>query len=151
MKKSIAQFIKFSLVGVLNTVVDFVVFTLLTLIFSVDSSSNGWAVTLITLVSYSCGVLNSYLFNTRWTFKNDRKYQTRQEFLLFVAVNVVSYIVHNGVLLLFKDVIVLSDLHVMGFTVEAIYLCKLIAIPAGIIANFIGNKLFVFSGEAKQG
>ena len=40
-------------------------------------------------ISYSCGILNSYFFNSRWTFKRDSG-RSEKEFIYFVAVNLVS-------------------------------------------------------------
>ncbi len=59
------KFIKFNIVGVMNTALDLGIFALLTWI----GVGEGLAKT----VSYSCGVLNSYFWNSRWTFKQEHK------------------------------------------------------------------------------
>ena len=51
-KESIGQFLKFAVVGVLNTVVDFLVFQLLNL-------TLGWTY-FAQVIGYSAGILNSY-------------------------------------------------------------------------------------------
>ncbi len=84
-------------------------------------------------VSYSCGVLNSYFWNSRWTFKQEHKKSAR-EFLLFVLVNLFSYAVARLVLQGS-----LTWLHIENANVR-----NLIATPASVIVNFIGNRLFVF-------
>ena len=58
-KGTIVQFIQFGFVGVLNTLVDFLVFQALNLL-------AGWTY-LAQVVGYSCGVVNSYLWNSNWT------------------------------------------------------------------------------------
>jgi len=45
----------------MNTVVDFAVFALL--------AAGGLSVLLAQWLAYGCGVLNSYLWNRRWTFR----------------------------------------------------------------------------------
>ena len=60
-KKTVWQFIKFSAVGVTNTLVDFIVFWLLT--------HAGMNYMLSQVFSYSAGILNSYIWNSKWTFK----------------------------------------------------------------------------------
>ena len=70
--KSFIQLIKFALVGVLNTLVDFLVYTLLVLVFGI-SENNVFMIGLFTLIAYACGVLNSFILNTRWTFRQEYK------------------------------------------------------------------------------
>ncbi len=119
------KFIKFNIVGVMNTALDLGIFALLTWI----GVGEGLAKT----VSYSCGVLNSYFWNSRWTFKQEHKKSAR-EFLLFVLVNLFSYAVARLVLQGS-----LTWLHIENANVRS-----LIATPASVIVNFIGNRLFVF-------
>ncbi len=121
----IVKFIKFNIVGVMNTALDLGIFALLTWM--------GLGEGLAKTVSYSCGVLNSYFWNSRWTFKQEHKKSTR-EFLLFILVNLVSYAVARIVLQGS-----LTWLHI-----ESANIRNLIATPASVIVNFIGNKLFVF-------
>lgn len=80
-KESLGQFLKFALVGVLNTVVDFLVFQLLNL-------TLGWTY-LAQVIGYSAGVLNSYFWNSRWTFRKEHQRSAR-EAAAFVVVNLVS-------------------------------------------------------------
>ena len=121
----IVKFIKFNIVGVMNTALDLGIFALLTWM----GIGEGLAKT----VSYSCGVLNSYFWNSRWTFKQEHKKSAR-EFLLFILVNLVSYAVARIVLQGS-----LTWLHIENANIR-----NLIATPASVIVNFIGNRLFVF-------
>lgn len=57
--------IKFALVGVVNTLIDFAVYALLTTI-GVNYILAQW-------ISYSAGILNSYVMNRKWTFKKKKK------------------------------------------------------------------------------
>lgn len=127
------QFVKFNLVGVMNTLVDIGVFALLTAV--------GLNRYVAQVISYACGVLNSYLFNTLWTFKKEKR-RTAKEFILFVCVNIVSLLVSLGMLYAAEHY-----LHVQNTLLQ-----KLIATPVAMAVNFIGNKLFVFKksedGEA---
>lgn len=122
---NLVQFVKFNLVGVLNTLVDLGVYTVLT-VFGLNKY-------IAQVLSYACGVLNSYLFNTLWTFKKERR-RTAKEFLLFVCVNLVSLGVSLGMLYVAEHY-----LHVQHTLLQ-----KLIATPVAMAVNFIGNKLFVF-------
>ena len=73
------RFVRFCVTGGLNTLVDFVVFFLLT-------SSLNWPVIPSQVLSYSAGILNSYCINRRWTFQTRNRFFSR-EMLLFIGVN----------------------------------------------------------------
>lgn len=124
-KDNLVQFIKFGLVGAMNTLVDFCVYQLLVY----------WGLhyAAAQCVSYSCGLLNSYLFNSRWTFGHGRKY-TKKEFIRFLAVNLVSLGISVLLLRLCYDVI----------GIESNLIAKGIVTVLVMVVNFLGNKLFVF-------
>ena len=111
-KKNLIQFIKFALVGIMNTVIDFGVYTVLV-------SFTGVHYAIAQAISYTCGLLNSYLFNTLWTFREERQ-RTAREFLLFVAVNIATLLVSIGILYVFRNFIfpegnAVTDWMVNGF------------------------------------
>ncbi|MEG1547879.1 MAG: GtrA family protein [Clostridia bacterium] len=125
-KNSVMQFVKFNLVGVINSAVDFGIYTLLTLL--------GLNYIISQVISYSCGVANSYLWNSSWTFKEQRKRNWR-EIALFILVNLVALGTSTLALYICRE----------KFNVQNELLCKLISMPCAIIVNFFGNKLIVFN------
>ena len=153
--KSFIQLIKFALVGVLNTLVDFLVYTLLVLVFGI-SENNVFMIGLFTLIAYACGVLNSFILNTRWTFRQEYK-RTAKERVMFVVVNVVSWGLSYLLVWLFSNHVFsgssITDwvCSLIGFTTPekvskvVSILSKLLATPFVIIVNFLGNKLLVFN------
>ena len=148
-KESLGQFLKFALVGVLNTVVDFLVFQLLNL-------TLGWTY-LAQVIGDSAGVLNSYFWNSRWTFRKEHQRSAR-EAAAFVVVNLVSLGVSLGVLWLCRNPFGITDAWVAGWIpawlggfVKGDTIAKLIATPCAILVNFIGNKLFVFRAKPEKG
>ena len=144
-KENIWQFLKFAVVGVLNTVVDFLVFQLLNL-------TLGWMY-VAQVIGYSAGVLNSYFWNSRWTFRKEHKRSAR-EAASFLVVNLVSLCFSLGVLWACKNLLGITDAWVAGWVpawlggfVKGDTVAKLIATPCAIVVNFIGNKLFVFRAQ----
>ena len=130
LKKSVIQFVKFNLVGLLNTLVDFLVYTLLT-------EGLGLVYLAAKAISYSCGVLNSFFFNSRWTFKDPGRAGLAKRFLPFVAVNLISLGVSLGCMYLLRNVAML----------QSDFWCNIIATPIALVVNFLGNKLFVFRNQ----
>lgn len=126
MKDELIKFIKFNAVGLVNTAVDFLVFTLLVAL--------GMNYVPAQVISYACGTLNSYIFNSRWTFKDKR--DSARRVLAFVAVNLVALGVSLGIQAVLND----------HFGFQEI-VSKIIALPFSIGVNFIGNRLFVFKKE----
>ena len=124
-KQSFRQLIKFGAVGVMNTAVDFVAYQLLTLI--------GVNFAVAQCVSYSCGILNSYLFNSFWTFKEEAKHKGK-EIVSFIAVNLVSLSISVALLKVCYDVLGL----------ESNLISKALVTPVVMAINFIGTKLLVF-------
>ncbi len=122
---AVKQFIQFALVGVINTGVDFTIFTILHGIYGVHPIFSQ-------IISYSCGVLNSYFINRIWTFKIKNK-AGLAEFLSFFCINLLSLGVSIVILYLFNDIWHMN-----------VYIAKGVATIFALLINFIGSKLFVF-------
>lgn len=129
---TIKQFIQYNIVGIVNTAVDFFVFTLLTEVLHVVYLP-------AKVISYSCGLVNSYILNTTWTFRRERK-RSRREMLLFVLVNLVALAVSLLAMYVCRTVLM----------IESNLLCNLIATPLSLVVNFTGNKLFVFKEKTEE-
>lgn len=124
-KKGIWHFIKFQCVGVVNFFVDLGVFTLLHTVIGLNAVPSN-------IVSYSCGIINSFLFNRYWTFKVKLKFISI-DFLKFIFVNLISLGVNT------LAIYILVDLYSLDPT-----LSKVIATAFSFTINFAGNKLLVF-------
>lgn len=85
MRGDIIQFVKFNIVGLLNTLVDMAVFALL--------NSLGLFYVVAQIISYGAGTANSFVLNSNITFK-DRKRSKEEGFdhrqlLRFIILNLV--------------------------------------------------------------
>ncbi|SFA50139.1 Putative flippase GtrA (transmembrane translocase of bactoprenol-linked glucose) [Parageobacillus thermantarcticus] len=126
-RENIRTLWRFCLVGVGNTLVDFIVFFLLT--------SFGVSVLLAQVCSYTAGVVNSYVWNRMWTFQVKRKANIG-EFFRFLIVNVMSLAMTLLLLFLCRDV-----WH------WPLFVGKLIATLGGIAVNFAGSRFWVFTSK----
>lgn len=147
-KKTIWQMVKFAIVGVLNTLVDFAVFQALNLLL-------GW-VYAAQVIGYTCGIVNSYLWNSNWTFREQRTRSLR-EIVLFVLVNVASLGVSLGVIWLCREVFGITNEWVAGWMpasltgfIKGDTVDKLIATCFAIVVNYVGNRLFVFNKKPER-
>ncbi len=133
MNKSLGELFKigkFAIVGVANTLIDYGVFTLLTQILGVN-------IYLSQVISYTCGVINSYIFNRSWTFKTGGSFFS-PTLIKFLALNLIMLGVSTGLLALFS--LYVHALIAKGFSV---------VISMGI--SFLINRFWVFGPENPKG
>jgi putative flippase GtrA len=122
-KESI-HYLKFCIVGGVNTAIDFLVFSLLSYL--------GVYYIIAQCVSYGCGVLNSYFLNRTWTFQQQDK-SDNYEFLKFTTLNVFTLIVTSFLLTL---------LH-YKFSIPLPY-SKVLVTIVSVGLNYIGTKFWIF-------
>ena len=120
------RFIKFGLTGVMNTLVDYMVFLVLSYL-NVD-------VYLSQVISYSCGMLNSYIVNRNWTFGSKKSFFSAQ-MLRFVVVNISLLLISLGVLWLGSQ---------LGY---GKLVSKLCATAVTLVVGFVVNRLWVFNSK----
>jgi putative flippase GtrA len=126
-KENRTEFIRFALVGVVNTVVDFTVFVVLTKLVGV-------AYLIGQIVGYSAGVTNSFIMNRKWTFnKGTSKEKMPKEIIQFIVINLLSL----GTTLLLMYILV------DHYAISTI-IAKIIVIIVGQVVNYTGYKFWVF-------
>ena len=121
------QFVVYSLIGALNTLIHFVVFVLLFRLLSLP-------LLLASTLGYCAGVANSYFMNRHWTFGVSQRANT-VEFSKFAVVNLLA---------LGLNLMVLRALTTLGLMPE---LAQAGAIVVSLAANFVGNKWWAFRGH----
>ncbi|NMM51898.1 GtrA family protein [Paenibacillus aquistagni] len=126
--QSLRSFVTFGLVGVVNTGVDFAVFTLLAW------CQLPWL--LAQAAAYSCGVLNSFFMNRKWTFK-------QQEGPLLKGL--ARFVILNAITLVVTSIVIWLLHHHLG---AAILWSKGAATLIGVVLNFVGSRLWVFKPAA---
>ena len=127
--KQLVKLVKFGITGVMNTAVDFLVYTLLVSFFSM-----GLYVSQI--ISYSCGMLNSYVVNRKWTFSTKNG---------FFSGDLVRFIVLNlSMMLLGMGIIYVCTQKLMFHKLVA----KLISTLLVLIINFLISNFWVFRSRS---
>lgn len=93
---TVSQFIKFFLVGAVNTGIDF---WILNFLIYITGKSSGIYYTFFKTISFATAVTNSYFMNKHWTFKTAlaESQAKAKEFLKFVAVYFVGGAINVGV------------------------------------------------------
>lgn len=124
-KIDLKKFVKFGITGVLNTAIDWGVFTFLNEVVKLKPVFSQ-------PISYSVATINSFFINKNWTFGKRKNYNKAETFK-FITVNLISLSISTlGVYLLYN---------IAGINE---YLSKIAVAVVTIIVNYFGNKLFVF-------
>jgi putative flippase GtrA len=135
------QFSRFVTVGVTNSIVDFGVFNLL---FAIYPTTDIQVLVLYNSLAVALAILNSYLWNTRWTFRSGvkrgpRGHRQRVLFLLQALLNVgVNDIVVAIItrLLLYQTFLSPTD---------SSNLAKLVAMLVASLSSFLIMKYVVYT------
>ena len=130
----IRQFLKFGLVGILNTVIGTAV-----MFFSYNVLGLGYW--LSSALNYIIGSICSYVLNKRFTFESRRK--SKREIFRFIINISICYLVAYGVAEpLVRHMILLLRINWDKSLLEQV--AMLFGMCLFVILNFIGQKLFVF-------
>ena len=119
------EFLRFGLVGVVNTFIDFVVFVLLYRLTGIDPLlCNG--------IAFLVAVTNSYLMNHHWTFRDTGSTLSFKAYIRFVVLNTGGLLIGTLAIVLLGEYMPLE-------------LAKLIAAGLTLIWNYTCSKMFVFN------
>ncbi len=119
------QLIKYSLVGVVNTLITGVILFTLMNYFGVSYKTSNTA-------GYIAGFINSFFMNKHWTFK-DNKAPALKQFLRFSAVFVICYLLQRYLLIFLVENLAMNK-----------NLSQLIGMVFYTLISFIFNKIFAF-------
>jgi len=137
-KKTINQFGKFVVIGLMNTVIDFAILNFLMWWTGIYS---GASIILLNMVSFSIAVFNSYFWNKYWTFKDLDKIEAK-EFSQFILVTLIGLAINSSIV--YGITTLVSPM--FGISPELwANLAKVAATGFSLIWNFIGYKFVVFN------
>lgn len=123
------QFTKFVLVGILNTSISFVFFSILIVLLVPYKIAN--------VFSFLIGMLSSFILNKRWTFNQSSK-TNKMLLVKFTTVNVLALSTSLGTVVFFVESVNINE-----------YISQIFAIGGSTIINFFGQKYFVFKRKVE--
>ena len=113
--------IKFSIVGVSNTLLNFVIFILL--------NNIGINYILASIIAYSISIINSYFWNSRLVFKYDNK-NKKSILIKFIILNLIGLSINAVLMATLVGVLAIKKIVAM-FIVSLLVMC----------INYILNKI----------
>ncbi len=135
LSRRIYEFIKFLIVGILNTALDFLVLNYLTAYFNIFS---GPLMIVFNSFSFGVAVINSYFLNKFWTFQSSGK-KLSPELFLFFSVSLGANLI-NTVIVFWGT----TFFSYFGGGYFWLNIVKVLAIIFSTFINFLGYKFVVF-------
>lgn len=129
MKKLLAQFMKFGIVGVIAFVIDYGFMVLLTEVFNVPYLIS-------TTISFIISVVFNYFASMRFVFKRKDDMSRRREFIIFIVLSVIGLVINDVFMWLMVDFLYID------YRISKIVVTFIVA-----VWNFVTRKLFL---EAKD-
>ncbi len=158
-----AQVGKFAVVGVINTLIDYVILNLLVFFgFTTALMVLGQEFLVANIISVFIAMINSFVLNKQWTFRGESGNVYLQILKFFVVTVIGMFVIHQVIfnlfyvnggitgLFSFVSLFVVAIVHTLRldviFSDQFIILnfAKSIAIIASLVWNFIGYKFVVF-------
>ena len=119
---------KFAIVGITNTLIDYVVFLMLVYILKIN-------VLPANVVSYSCGIINSFIMNRQWTFSATRHTgPVARQFAAFLMCNLAGLGIASFILWLLAAPLGPA-------------LAKLVAVGGTVTWNYTLSRYLVFAAR----
>ncbi len=131
MQKLIAQIMKFGIVGIIATIIDFGVMNLLHYGLRLDiliANTSGFVISLVF----------NYLASMKYVFAHKEGMSRRREFIIFVVLSVIGLVLNDGIVLALNA----------GIGLEA-NIAKLCATALVMVYNFVARKIFLEGDETK--
>ncbi|GAG94790.1 unnamed protein product, partial [marine sediment metagenome] len=150
-KANFIQFVKFAIVGVSNTFIDWAIFFLLTQYFVFFQG--GQNEVLAKAISFVVAVVNSFIWNSLWTFRQEFKAGLAQGekgtvqaiyFGRFFVVSAIGLILNSLVFYLARP---LTDLVFVRLELAQL-LALMIATLVVLTWNFLANKFWTYKVRA---
>lgn len=134
----LGQFIRFAVIGVVNTGIDFGILNVLVWITGITAGSG---LIPLNIISFTVAVINSYFLNKYWAFRDKSSGQDTRKFTIFLAVSIVGALINTATVTgIATYVSPLFDLSPQLW----VNVAKVVATGLSLIWNFVGYKFFVF-------
>lgn len=128
----IRQFLKFGVVGIICFVIDFGIYTMLTLL--------GVHYLIAGTFGFGISVVVNYILSMGYVFENNSGYSKTKTFTIFVILSIIGFILNELLLLLFVNMF--SSLFGDWIQISIIEIVsKLFAVGIVMIYNYVTRKL----------
>ena len=128
MKHLLAQIMKFGVVGVIATVIDFGVMIFLTEVFGINPVASA-------TVSFTVSVIFNYLASMRYVFSHREGMSRQREFVIFIVLSVIGLGINDALMWVGTEM-----------TPVDYRIVKVLATAVVMVWNFVSRKIFLDGG-----
>ena len=128
-KQHIYKLTKFGLIGILSSLVDFIIFCLLFFVFE-------WSIISSHLTAFSIAVVNSYFLNKNYTFSDTAVKNNALSFTKYILLNTIGATISTTAIILLAPFI-----HIL--------IAKLFATTLSLLWNYFSSYFFIFSSRTQ--
>lgn len=139
--RTVRQFSKFVVVGLLNTGIDFAILNALTILTGI---TQGASMILLNTISFTAATTNSYFLNKHWTFRDKEKNSEEKKFFQFIAVSLIGAVINGGIVFAVTTY-AKPAFGSLGLGDQLwVNIAKVLATGISLVWNFLGYKFVVF-------
>lgn len=137
MEKLFVQVMKFGLTGLVSTIVDFVVFSILNLLWINYVISN--------IISYICSMIVNYWMSMNFVFVRKDNWSRKKEFIFFVLLSMAGLLINTFTLWILYDIFYKKVPGLKDGIDEHLgkLICKMGATVILLFYNFVSRKIFL--------
>lgn len=145
MSSLIKQIIKFGIVGIIATLLDMVLYVILSNVFHV------YYVT-ASIISFSISLLFNYCLSMKYVFVANKNLSKQKQFIIFVVLSLIGCVLNALVLYLTVDMVYMKNEALMEMMNEkmAKFVAKMFATGVTMVYNFITKKIFLEERKKKK-
>ena len=134
MKKLIEQILKFGVVGIIATVIDFGVLYVLSQPLGMDPVISAG-------ISFCVSLVFNYVASMRYVFTHREDMSRSREFVIFLVLSLI--------VLAIKEAIMAAGVTVLGSSALAVMGTKVLATAIVMVWNFVSRKKWLDAGDAQ--
>jgi len=132
------QFMKFVVVGFMNTALDFLILNTLV---HVTGITGGVGIIPLNVVSFTVATTNSFFLNKRWSFHDTSHVHEGRKFTMFLLVSIVGVLINTSIVWFISSTV--DPMFGAGKTLW-LNIAKACATAISLFWNFYGYKYIVF-------
>lgn len=139
------RFIKFALVGISGTIVDFSIFNLCLSVFHLASVVSS-------VCSFSVAVVNNFIWNRLWTYPESREKSVSSQLVKFSAVSIIGLVIRTPLFAAIEQPLIrfaensLSSISLFSPETIGHNLALAVAIIVVLFWNYFANRLWTYKG-----
>lgn len=121
----LVQIFKFFIVGVIATIIDFIIYYICYNKFEIDPL-------IANIISFSISVIYNYIASVKWVFATDKNKNKKVLFIEFISLSILGLLLTELLLFIFINLLSFNKM-----------ISKIIATIITMVFNFVTRKIFI--------